>query len=266
MPVLESQRIRAEDFGAPWYRLRSRQMRLPAGQVHRKYWEWAAIAEVFIQRVGHGRALGFGVGVEPISAWLVAHGADEVVATDLDSERAGKWIDSFIGCQHAAAKHDIPWQSVCSAREFKRVRFEVVDMNAIPRRLRQGEFDFTWSAGSFEHIGGLDAGLDFFCRQMSCLRPGGVAAHTTEYNYGSNDKTLEAEDLALYRQRDLDRLARMLARQGDRLVSLDLRPGDQEADGVVLHHPYEGNPHLAIRLSGGHVTTSVLLVAERSAA
>ena len=59
------------------------------------------------------------------------------------------------------------------------MRFRAVDMNDIPPDLRG--FDFTWSSCALEHLGTLRAGADFVVEQMTCLRPGGVAVHTTEY-------------------------------------------------------------------------------------
>ena len=52
-------------------------------------------------------------------------------------------------------------------------------MNHLPDDLRG--FDFTWSSCALEHLGTLAAGADFVVAQMDCLRPGGVAVHTTEF-------------------------------------------------------------------------------------
>jgi hypothetical protein len=135
-------------------------------------------------------------------------------------------------------------------------------MNHIPADLKRGEFDFTWSAGSFEHVGGIEAGLQFFCEQMKCLRQGGIAAHTTEYNIASNDKTINSPDLCVFRQKDLAELTRRLAAQGDRLWPIDLRGGSHPADLYVDKAPYQLEPHLNMDI-GGHQFTSVLLIAAR---
>lgn len=259
-----SRRVRAEDFESDWYVQRARQMRLSVSAMYRKYWEWALVAEVFASRVGSGSALGFGVGREPVAAWLAAHGADRVVATDLDATSAGAWRDGFRGCQHAAGRDEVPWQRICSSEEFERVEYRAVDMTALPEDLSRGAFDFVWSCGSFEHIGGIETGLQFFCRSLECLRPGGLAVHTTELNALSDSTTLETNDLVLFRRRDLEQLACRVADRGDRLWPLDLEPGTRPADAVVLDYPYDGEPHLAIRINDVYVTTSVALVAERS--
>ena len=72
------------------------------------------------------------------------------------------------------------------------------------------DFHFTWSSRYFEHLGSIDRGLAFIKEQMKCLRRGGVAVHTTEFNVGSNHETIDHEATVLFRRRDLQRLARWL--------------------------------------------------------
>ena len=70
------------------------------------------------------------------------------------------------------------------------MRYRDVDMNAIPRDLR--DFDFTWSSCALEHLGTLAAGMDFVVNQMACLGPEGRLCTRTEYLVSSNDVTVEA--------------------------------------------------------------------------
>ena len=68
---------RQAHFDTPWYRTWDERMGLSAGKIvavppsivlHRKFWEWAAIAQVLNERgmLGRGRnGLGFAVGTEP---------------------------------------------------------------------------------------------------------------------------------------------------------------------------------------------------------
>ena len=90
--------------------------------------------------------------------------------------------------------------------------FRPVDMNHVPDDL--GDFDFTWSSCALEHLGDLDSGIAFFLRQIDCLRPGGVGVHTTEYNVSSNAATVSKGHTVLYRRRDIEELAREVARRG----------------------------------------------------
>ena len=79
---------------------------------------------------------------------------------------------------------------LCDPTQFsKLVSYRDVDMTSLPADL--GEFDFSWSSSAFEHLGTLEAGMEFVCREMAFVRPGGVAVHTTEYNASSDDTTID---------------------------------------------------------------------------
>lgn len=257
--IRHSPRVRAADFASDWLPARAAEIR-ETPRLHRKVWEFAVIEQVYHETIGSGgSALGFGCGREPIPAWLAGRGC-RVLATDLAAEEAGDWVPSG---QHSGGLADLPFEGICERGRLEElVRYESLDMRRIPDRLLRGAFDFTWSCGSFEHIGGIEAGLQFFLRQMNCLKPGGIAAHTTEFNFASNAKTIEAHNLVLFRRRDLEDLARRLAAQGDALWPLDLEPGTEPADAYVDPYPYEGEVHLSLAINQ-HVSTSVLLVARR---
>jgi len=270
--ITTSCRVRAVDFDQQWLRDRAQEMCLDVSPVsnglgvvstkrmHRKVWEFAAIAQVYHEKFAgfSTKSLGFGCGLEPLPAWL-ANQHSRVIATDAPHDNAG-WSDSN---QRSSGLNDLPWMGICRSDYFAdNVNFHQVDMNNIPDDLLRGQFDFTWSCGSFEHIGGIDASLSFFCQQMKALKPGGIAAHTTEFNPRDTDRTLNEPNLCLFRARDLRRLDEMLHAQGDRLWTLDLEPGETETDKVIDYPPYKGDVHLSIDV-GGWTTTSVLLVAER---
>lgn len=259
-----SRRVLARDFSTQWCRERCSELNQSPAVMHRKIWEFAAICQVFNENFANlseklTKSLGFGCGKEPIPAWLAAQGS-RVLATDAPHDNAN-WTSSG---QRAAMIDDIPWRGICKQEDCaKNLWFSFVDMNLIPEELLEGKFDFTWSCGSFEHIGGIDASLNFFCRQMKALKPGGIAAHTTEYNFGSNDATINAQDLVLFRSQDLERLSEMLSAQGDKLYALDLSGGDLPEDRIVDEPPYISPVHLALRINQVHVSTSIILIAER---
>ena len=64
---------------------------------------------------------------------------------------------------------------------------------------------------------------------MRCLRPGGVAVHTTEYNVSSNEDTLETGGTVLFRRRDVDDLERRL-RDAGHSIDIDYTEGTTPAD------------------------------------
>lgn len=256
-----SRRVLARDFYAQWYLDRCKELHQNPNVMHRKAWEFAAINQAFEDNFTNCadksiKCLGFGVGLEPLASYCAAKGA-KVLATD--KPEMGVWNG-----QYARFKGDIYNKEIVDEVTFREnVSFLPVDMANIPDKLLQGKFDFTWSCGSFEHIGGLEASLTFFCNQMLALKPGGIAAHTTEYNFGSNDETINAKDLVLFRKQDLERLDGMLRAQRDTLYSLDLRGGDLPEDSIIDEPPYTNPVHLSLRINGAHVSTSIILIAQR---
>jgi SAM-dependent methyltransferase len=236
----------------------------PAGAItmtHRKFWEWVFLARALEERgmLQPGRrGLGFGVGQEPLVAAFAARGC-EIVATDLDPGRAAAagWVESE---QHATGLADLNRYGLCDPDGFaERVTLRVVDMTDIPADLRG--FDFTWSLCAFEHLGSLDAGLRFVLESMRCVRPGGVAAHTTEFNLSSDDQTVTEGPTVLYRRRDITSLVQWLRQGGHQVEPLDLTVGDSPADRHVDVPPFTST-HLRVQV-GGFTATSLALVVRR---
>jgi hypothetical protein len=228
---------------------------------HRKMWEWVFICEALSEReqLQAGRSgIGFGVGKEPLVALFAAKGC-RIVATDLPTEsaEAAGWRQS--GEEYADGLTGLNDLGLCPPEDFLgRVSYRDVDMTQLPADL--GQFDFSWSSCAFEHLGSLDAGIEFVIRQMEFVRPGGVAVHTTEYNTSSNETTIDQGATVLYRRRDLSRLADRLLGLGYR-ITLDLTEGDTPSDRHVDVPPFT-DTHLRTML-GAYVTTSVALVIEK---
>lgn len=223
---------------------------------HRKQWEFVFIARALetagVLQGRHG--LGFGVGRDPLAARLAALGA-HVLATDLPGN-GGAWNQSN---QHAGTLEDIPYEGIITKRQFnKRVSFRPVDMNRIPADLRDGTFDFLWSSSALDHLGSLYHGLAFIYNAMACLKPGGIAVHTTEFNVSSNDKTLDAGGVVLFRQWDIERLANELTAAGHK-IELDLTRGNGPHDLDIDKPPYRKEPHIRLMI-GNYVSTSIGLV------
>ncbi len=268
--VLTSQVCREDSLTSPALRAwadRLRPMWDPDGTdpkdmiVHRKMWEWLFICEALSERdmLRPGRSgIGFGVGKEPLAALFADRGC-RVVATDLQPDRAeaAGWTRS--GDEYAHGLDGLNDAGLCDPQRFSElVSYRDVDMTRLPADL--GQFDFSWSSCAFEHLGSLEAGADFVDRQMACVRPGGVAVHTTEYNISSDTATIDAAPTVLYRRRDLTELAERLTRQGYR-ITLDLTEGETPADRHVDVPPFS-DTHLRTML-GEFVTTSVALVVEK---
>ena len=216
---------------------------------HRKTWEWVYILQVLEQhdmlRPGR-RGLGFGVGNEPIAAYAASRQV-QVVATDLPmtEPRAEEWQATG---EHSRQFEDLNPEGICPSDEFARnVSFREVDMRAVPDDLTA--FDFNWSSCAMEHLGSLEAGVEFFERQIATLRPGGVGVHTTEYNVVPDGPTLENPLTVMYQRPHLEELTRAMRRRGhDMTITFalgDAARGCSCRPAAVHQHPH---PHRDPRL------------------
>lgn len=237
-------------------------LREPHMNLHRKLWEWCFITEILSSQgmLQNGRAgLGFAVGREPLVAFFASKGVS-ILASDLDVERASTagWVGSN---EHAASLEILNERNICPPQLFRdKVRFQEVDMNSFdPKEL--GLFDFVWSSCAFEHLGSLEHGMRYVENAMECLKPGGLAVHTTEFNVGSNDHTHSEGGTVIYRRRDIEELVKRLRRTGHQ-VKVRFNLGDQPADYNVDVPPYTHETHLKLHLMG-HTTTSIGLVVRR---
>ncbi len=152
----------------------------------------------------------------------------------------------------------------CDPELFRRnVSYRTVNMNDIPGDLR--DFDFTWSACSFEHLGSIERGKQFVYHTMNCLKPGGVAVHTTEYNLSSNLHTVDHNDTTvLFRRRDLEDIARHMVIDNHK-IDLDFTLGTGIADDFIDVPPYSQDPHIKLAMMN-FVTTSIGLIIEKDGA
>jgi len=251
-----------QELESPSFQKWAETLREPHLWLHRKLWEWCFIAEI-LDREGclapGMRGLGFAVGHEPLVAKFASSGAS-ILASDLDMERAAGtgWVESN---EHAASLAKLNDRGLCDDAEFARlVEFKPVDMSNFDAN-ELCDFDFVWSSCAFEHLGSLEAGQRFVIEAMRCLKPGGVAVHTTEFNVGSNDSTVSEGATVIYRQRDIEALAADLRSHGH-LISLDFDRGILPGDYHVDVPPYTHDPHLKLHLMG-YTTTSLGIVVRR---
>ena len=230
---------------------------------HRKLWEYAYLCQALYERGMLGldrRGLGFAVGRESLPALFASYGC-AIVATDLAAEdpRASGWANSG---EWARTLEELNRHGLCPPPLFReRVTFRPVDMNHIPSDLT--EFDFTWSSCSFEHCGSLELGVAFLMRQMDCLRPGGVAVHTTEFNLSSNRGTVRRGRTVIYRRSDIEDVVRRFEALGHAVEPLDLTIGTHPLDWHVDERPYSHDRHLRKR-QGRYATTSIGLIITKS--
>jgi hypothetical protein len=203
--------------------------------------------------------LAFGVGSEPLPALFASRGC-EIVATDGPSNVVTPgWQATG---QYAADKEQLHHGHIIDRGTFDRlVSFEICDMNAIPAHLRN--FDFCWSACSLEHLGNLEAGMEFVVNSIKCLKPGGVAVHTTEFNLSSPTNTLTEGPTCIYRKRDVEALKARLTTAGHDVLPLPIVIGPTPTDTHFDLPPFKHDPHLKLQLSD-YICTSYGLVVRKA--
>lgn len=238
-------------------------------KLDRKLWEFVYALQA-LRETGNlapgRRGLGFGVGGEPIIPLMVNNGC-RIVLTNQNEEKARdegwvKEIDQYV--QFVADPSEIlrfNHGGLSDSKTFQEeATYRDVDMNFIPEDLRG--FDLVWSLCAMEHLGSLANGIAFVHNSLKCLKPGGVAVHTTEFNLSSDENTVEEKLLVLYRRRDLLELATDLANQGH-LIDLNFDPGDPQINSYVDTPPYRRSVHSKIYV-GEYVTTSFGLIIRKN--
>lgn len=272
-PMENSIACRYADFLEPWYKAQESALKIrelykshSAAQVdfiNRKFWEWCAISQALDERSklrSGKRGLGFAVGTEPLASFFAGKGC-KILATDLHAEKsADGWINMN---QHAASLEATYYPQLISRKKFnKNVAFQPADMRTLEGL--SGYYDFIWSSCALEHLGTLQAGMDFVENSSKFLKEGGVAIHTTEFNVRSDDDTITEGDNVVYRQRDLLRLAESLSEQGLNMATCVFDTGNHQFDIEYDKPPYMGPGVRHLKLDiGGYVCTSFLLIIEK---
>lgn len=232
--------VRFEDFLQNWFIETCSRLHL-APLLHRKLWEETfvvnSLAKSGVLDPGK-RGIVFGVGQERLPSYFASLGVT-ILATDLDpaASSAQGWIET---AQHGSLEKLFHGDLVARDQFNRHVTFEFADMNNIPAKW-DGQFDFCWSVCAFEHLGSIEQGLQFVERTGKLLRPGGVSVHTTEFNYASDEETIDNWGTVLLRKKDFQSLATQLVEAGYAIpstVSFDV--GDTPVDYFVDVPPY---PH-----------------------
>jgi 2-polyprenyl-3-methyl-5-hydroxy-6-metoxy-1,4-benzoquinol methylase len=239
---------------------------LSPARFSRKQWEFVFIMQS-LQKAGKlqegKKGLGFGCGREPLPGVFAKFGCT-ITATDLDPQAAQEqgWVETM---QHAASLQELYiscHRVLPKSIFFERVSFLSADMNQIPAGLH-GQYDFVWSACALEHLGSLDNGLQFIKNSLKCLKSGGVAVHTTEFNLSSNEATLETSGCSIYREKDIRQLIHELELDGHKVKPLNLNTGGSSVDNYIDAPPYGLSPHLKLELANYVVTSIGLIVAKK---
>lgn len=200
--------------------------------ISRKTWEhmyiYQALKERGMLKPGK-KGLGFACGTEPSPA-LFANMGCHITATDAPLDVVSKtWGQTR---QHSNRLDDLFYPAYVDADKFyANTEFKHLDMNHIP--YEEKGYDFIWSACALEHLGSLHNAKQFIYRSMECLKEGGVAVHTTEYNLSSSLATVMSGDSCIFRSIDLIEAAEQLERLGYHVEPLDFRLDGSKLDDLI---------------------------------
>lgn len=231
-------------------------------KLYRKNWEFAFIAESLYKRemLKKGKnGLGFAVGEEPLPSAFCSFGS-KILATDLNFDEALEkgWVNTN---QHAKNLEQLNNKKICNPEKFRKLcSFKNVDMNNIPKDLKN--FDFIWSACALEHLGSIKQGEEFIYNSLDCVKPGGIAVHTTEYNFSSNEDTITSGPTVLFRKKDIERIVNKLQKMGHTVEKIDYNGGTLPIDKHVDFPPYFKKKHIKLLLDK-YIVTSIGIIIKK---
>lgn len=143
------------------------------GFISRKIWEYIQVYRGLDQLGllnGESRAIGLGVGRERL-IYAFTNVCAEVVATDLYNSQ--NWQTAAMPVDEVYEKNPFPYQ---------RDRLVVKHMDMTSVEYPDASFDFVWSCCSIEHVNSFKDLHKVYQEIHRILKPGGIAALTTEYN------------------------------------------------------------------------------------
>jgi SAM-dependent methyltransferase len=221
-----------DDFLQKWFIDTCEELKI-APVLHRKVWEETYVVNTLRSKLKPGmKGIVFGVGEERLPSLFASYGC-KILATDLNpNEDASK---GWAATAQLGSLDKIYHADLVDRESFDRlVSFEYADMNNIGEHLH-GQFDFCWTLCAFEHLGSIEKGLQFIKNTGKLLKPDGISAHTTEFNYSRTD-TIDNWGTVLFRKSDFENLY-------SRLSSYKLPPANYDVgvnpvDSFIDMPPY----------------------------
>jgi hypothetical protein len=272
---LKSKPSTQQDMESDWIAYWLSQLKAPV-VFHRKLWEFGYVLQAIYE---HGflkegfSGVGFGCGLEPLPSLFASFGM-KVTVTDLapDEQTASGWATTH---QHLGLLENAFHSNLVNREKFDaNVSLRWVDMNAIPDDLVG--HDFCWSICALEHLGSIQKGLNFIENSLRILRPGGLAVHTTEFNFLSDEKTIDDWGTVLFQKKHFRELHDRLMAQGHEVAPLDFNVGSKPMDKFIDIPPYvhdwpdnmreqwgNGHNHLKLSVDGFATTCFGVIIRKR---
>ena len=235
---LQSKLTTQADIESDWLRYWCQQLKIQP-IYHRKIWELCYVAQAIYEYSSFDEprsGIGFGCGEEPLPSLFASFG-HTITVTDLHPDRV-KGLGWAETAQHTDNLGKVHFADIIDRATFDRqVNLKYVDMNAIPKDLDE-QYDYCWSVCALEHLGSISKGLDFVKNSMRVLKPGGVAVHTTEFNYTNEPETIDNWPTVIFQQNHIEKLADELHKSGYEMAPLNFNAGDGILDRFIDIPPY----------------------------
>ena len=140
---------------------------------NRKIWEFIQVYRG-LESLGvlnsEAKGLGLGVGTEPL-IYAFTNVCKEITATDLYDSQT--WTTAAVSLDEVYTKSFIP---------YRQDRLVVRNMSMTDIEYPDESFDFVWSCCAIEHVNNFKELHRIYQEISRVLKPGGVAALTTEFN------------------------------------------------------------------------------------
>jgi SAM-dependent methyltransferase len=227
----------------------------PNSQEHRKHWEYAHVV-AGLEQLG---------AVRPDSWLLSVAGGHEEPAYELTNHVRWMFLVDIYGVggfKGAEAQETVLTNPDAFATvPYNRNRLVVQYMNALDLRYDESTFDGVFCLSSLEHFGGFDGAVQGLRQMHRVLKPGGVAAITTECIV-NGAKVLDLPGLMLFTPALIDALSRSVPGL-ERVEPVDF---SISAASLATAYPLERAmedakrfhteyPHIVVEMQGRHFTS-----------
>jgi SAM-dependent methyltransferase len=235
---LQSKATTQEDVESKWLKYWCQQLKIDP-IYHRKIWELCYVPQAIYNHFGASLKLsgiGFGCGQEPLPSLFASMGW-EITVTDLhpDKVKGLGWMETG---QHTNMLEQAFFAHIVNREAFtENVGLKYVDMNEIPEDLYDS-YDFCWSICALEHLGSIKNGLNFIENSLKVLKSGGIAVHTTEYNYTNEPETIDNWPTVIFQNHHFEEISKRLVDLGYQVAELNFDVGSQPLDRFIDIPPF----------------------------
>lgn len=217
-------------------------------KLHRKYWEMGFLINSLIENnllQKNNKGIVFGCGQEPTIPALANLGLKVTISDQPKSTGKNSGWDMTKQYCHGLEvfdKYTFPKENIS---------YKEINMNEIPNI---SGYDFLWSLCSLEHLGSIENSFKFVINSMNVLKPGGLAIHTTEFNF-KEDVFRDDFQNCVFSKSLLEKLFYYLKGHGHNPYKLNFDMGDSLEDHHIDKQPFSDSLHLKLFAEGYYITS-----------